>query len=86
MDKKTLRDLSILILSTLSITFAVWLPHLLRLNFYGLNFAEGFNTIYRNFDGIEYIIIAKSNYAERIIAAMPQELPHTYYAAHFPLY
>lgn len=86
MNSKTLQDLSVLVLATLFVTLLVWLPHLLRLNFYGLNFAEGFNTIYRNFDGIEYIIIAKSNYAERIIAAMPQQLPHTYYAAHFPFY
>lgn len=83
---KTLRDVAIIFGSTILLTLAVWLPHILRLNFYGLNFSEGFNTIYRNFDGINYIIIAKSLYNERIIAALPQELPHTYYAAHFPLY
>lgn len=86
MGKKTLKDCTILIIATIAITLAVWLPHLLRLNFYGLNFAEGFNTIYRNFDGMEYVIIAKTFYNERAIAALPQELPHTYYAAHFPLY
>lgn len=83
---RTLRDICLIILSTLLLTVLIWLPHLLRLNFYGLNFSEGFNTIYRNFDGINYIIIAKSLYNERIIAALPQELPHTYYAAQFPLY
>ena len=86
MDKRTFRDLSILILATVATTLAIWLPHFLRFNFYGLNFSEGFNTIYRNFDGINYIIIAKSLYNEQIISALPQELPHTYYAAHFPLY
>lgn len=83
---KTLRDLAIITLATFGITLLVWLPHILRLNFLGLNFSEGFNAIYRNFDGINYIIISKSFYNERIIAALPQELPHTYYAAHFPLY
>ena len=83
---KTLKDISLIILSTLAITILIWLPHLLRLNFYGLNFSEGFNTIYRNFDGINYIIIAKSLYREQIISGLPQDLPHTYYAAHFPLY
>lgn len=83
---KTLKDVIILSSATILLTLAIWLPHILRLNFYGLNFAEGFNTIYRNFDGIEYIIIAKSFYNERLIASLPQELPHTYYAAHFPLY
>lgn len=86
MEKKTLRDCIILVLVTTAITLAVWLPHILRLNFYGLNFSEGFNTIYRNFDGIEYIIIGKTFYNERAIAALPQELPHTYYASHFPFY
>jgi len=83
---KTFRDITILFLSTIFITGLVWLPHVLRLNFYGLRFSEGFNTIYRNFDGINYIIVAKSLYNERIIAALPQDLPHTYYAAQFPLY
>jgi hypothetical protein len=83
---RTIKDLSIIVSATFILTLLVWLPHILRLNFYGLNFPEGFNTIFRNFDGINYIIIAKSLYNERIIAALPQELPHTYYAAHFPLY
>lgn len=68
------------------VTLVIWLPHLLRLEFYGLNFSEGFNTIYRNFDGINYIVIGKSLYNEQVIASLPQELPHTYYAAHFPFY
>lgn len=83
---RTLRDLSFIILATFTVTLLVWLPHIFRINLYGLNFSEGFNTIYRNFDGINYIIVAKSLYNERIIAALPQELPHTYYAAQFPLY
>lgn len=84
--KHTLRDVSIIFLATIFSTFLVWLPHLLRFDFYGLNFSEGFNTIYRNFDGINYIVIAKSLYNEQLIASLPQELPHAYYAAHFPLY
>lgn len=86
MDKKILRDISVLIFATLITTFAIWLPFILRVNFYGLNFSEGFNTIYRNFDGIEYIIIAKTFYNQQAITHMPQQLAHTYYAAHFPLY
>ena len=83
---KTLKDLSILLLATFASTFAIWIPYIFRLNFYGLDFAEGFNIIYRNFDGANYIIIAKSLYQEQIISAMPQSLAHTYFAAHFPLY
>lgn len=83
---KTFRDLTIISLGTIVVTLAVWLPHILGLNFYGLDFNESFNTIYRNFDGIEYIIISKTFYNEQAISSLPQELPHTYYAAHFPLY
>lgn len=83
---KTLKDIALIFLMTIIATGLIWLPHVLHLNFYGLNFSEGFNTIYRNFDGVNYIIVAKSLYQEQIISALPQDLPHTYYAAHFPLY
>lgn len=83
---KVFKDFSIIALLTLTLTLAVWLPHMLRLNFYGLNFTEGFNTIYRNYDGMEYITIAKSLYFPEKIKDIPQELPSIYYAAHFPGY
>lgn len=86
MNKLT-KDILILISANLILTFLLWLPHLLSLNnFYGLNFQEGFNTIFRNFDGLEYVIIAKSFYRQDIISTLPQSLPHTYYASHFPFY
>lgn len=83
---KTVRDIGILLLATISTTLAIWIPFIFQLNIFGLNFAEGFNIIYRNFDGANYIIIAKSLYQQQIISAMPQSLPHTYFAAHFPFY
>lgn len=86
MDRKTLKDLTYLLLATVVTTLAIWIPFIFQLNIFGLNFAEGFNIIYRNFDGANYIIIAKSLYQEQIISAMPQSLPHTYFAAHFPFY
>lgn len=77
----------ILALATLSLTFLVWLPHILALpNFWGLNFKEGFNTIYRNFDGLEYIIIAKTFYSPALLAGIPQPMPIQYFASHFPGY
>lgn len=85
--KRLTRDLVILASATLIITLLVWLPHLLALkNFWGLNFSEGFNTIYRNFDGLEYVIIAKTLYFPQAFAALPQSLPATYFASHFPGY
>ncbi len=80
-----MRDLLTLTSLTLFFTFLVWLPHFLNLpNFWGLSFNEGFSTIYRNFDGLEYIVIAKTFYNPSLIAGMPLSLPANYYAAHFP--
>lgn len=82
---KTARDLTFIVLFVLISTFAVWLPHLLQLqSFWGLSFKEGFNTIYRNYDGLEYIIIAKSFYDPHKVANLPQSLPAQYFASHFP--
>lgn len=82
---RTIKDLTILTTLTLLVTFLVWLPHLLALpSFWGLSFKEGFSTIYRNFDGLEYIVIAKTFYNPNAIASLPQSLPANYYAAHFP--
>lgn len=81
------KDLGILAAFCIGLTFSIWLPHLLAVpNFWGLNFKEGFNTIYRNFDGLEYIVIAKSLYNTQIINSLPLSLPASYYASHFPGY
>ncbi|MDO8573409.1 MAG: hypothetical protein Q7R77_01535 [Candidatus Daviesbacteria bacterium] len=81
------KDLSILAGLTIGITALIWLPHILSLpNFWGLSFKEGFSVIYRNFDGLEYLIIAKSFYDPQIISALPQSLPASYFASHFPGY
>lgn len=84
---KTLKDISLLAIATLLLTLTIWLPHILQLpNLYGLDFTQGFNTIYRNFDGLEYVIIAKTLYSPEALANLPQSLPAIYYAAHFPGY
>lgn len=85
--RKTIKDLLILFLLTIIIILLIWLPHLLALpNFWGLNFSNGFNTIYRNFDGLEYVIIAKTFYDPSLISSLPQSLPAGYFASHFPGY
>ncbi len=84
---KTVKEIGILVAITLFSTFLIWLPHFLNLSsFLGLNFSNGIATIYRNFDGLEYIVIAKTFYYPQLIAAVPQTLPANYYAAHFPGY
>ena len=84
---KITTHLSLISVFVIVSTFLIWLPHLLSLpNFWGLSFKEGFNTIYRNFDGLEYIVIAKSFYDPSVIAGIPYTLEPTYYASHFPGY
>lgn len=84
---KLVRDCLFLAILTFLITISVWVPHILAIpNFWGLSFKEGFSTIYRNFDGLEYIIIAKTFYDPASIAALHQSLPANYFASHFPGY
>lgn len=84
---KVWRDLLTITGLTLLMTFLIWLPHFLALpNFWGLNFQNGFNTIYRNFDGLEYITIARTFYNPSLIAGIPQSMPALYFASHFPGY
>lgn len=83
---KTTRDFILLGLITVIITLLIWLPHILRVNFYGLDFSNGFSTIYRNYDGLEYVVVAKSYYNPQLILNLPQYEPPLYYASHFPLY
>lgn len=86
MDNK-FKDLGILAGAVLLITALIWLPHLLAIpSFWGLSFKEGFSIIYRNFDGLEYVIIAKTFYNPAAIASLPQSLPAQYFASHFPGY
>lgn len=82
---KTFRDLAVIAAVIIVSTLLLWLPHIFKLqNFYSLNFTEGFATIYRNFDGVNYIVIAKTLYNPSLMAGIPQSLPANYYAAHFP--
>ncbi|KKS71279.1 hypothetical protein A3A14_00800 [Candidatus Daviesbacteria bacterium RIFCSPLOWO2_01_FULL_43_38] len=82
---KTYKDLLIIAAVALASSFLIWLPHILKLpNFLGLNFSQGFQTIYRNFDGLEYVFIAKTLYFPNVFATLPQSMPAEYFAAHFP--
>lgn len=80
-------DLSILALVLAFLTLIVWLPFFLRIHsFLSLDFSNGFATIYRNFDGLEYLIISKTFYDPALLAKLPQTQQPIYYASHFPLY
>lgn len=82
---RSAKDYLLISLITLLVTFAVWLPHILALpNFWGLSFQKGYPVIYQNFDGLEYVIIAKTFYNPELISLLPQSLPASYFASHFP--
>jgi len=87
--QKSWRDLLIISFISLASTALIWLPFFLRLtSFWKISLpAEGMATIMKNFDGLYYVVIAKSLYNPEIITRLvPFDLPAIYYAAHFPLY
>lgn len=64
----------IIILTVFISTIAIW-------------WTAGFKTIYQNFDGPYYLVVAKSWYDKATIAKyFSFPIPLEYYAAHFPLY
>lgn len=82
---KTISHLLFIVVFILFSTALIWLPHYLASpNFLGLNFQQGFSTIYRNYDGLEYVVLAKTFYDPQEIAKIPAALSANYYAAHFP--
>jgi Gpi18-like mannosyltransferase len=70
--------------------FLVWTPFLLKLNsFWGINFAgRTMSTIVTNFDGINFLIVAKSLYDPKVIEVdYPSILSgrqNLYFSAHYP--
>ena len=82
--KKTLLALLVVISSII-----IWLPFLgkSQLPGWGLNFQKGSFTLWQNFDGPNYLIVAKTWYNKAdILAKFSNPLPAEYYPAHFPLY
>jgi len=70
-------------------TLLIWLPFNLKVNLPGwdLNFSEGTKTLWQNYDGPNYLIIAKTWYNKaEILTQFSNPLPAEYYPAHFPLY
>lgn len=67
----------------------VWLPFAARVRLPGwnLDFSTGTKTLWQNFDGPNYLIVAKTWYDKEMIKAdFSAPLPVEYYPAHFPLY
>jgi hypothetical protein len=78
--KKIRRDLIVLALLTLVSTLFVWLP-------FAFGLGKGMLTVFANYDGPNYIVIAKTLYNKELIRwAYSLPIPLEYYPAHFPGY
>lgn len=90
MDRKTLREILWIAIITICSTFLIWLPFILRIDsFWGLSYPKvGLFTLWQNFDGLNYIAVAKSWYNPEILNTQFSSLglSPVYFAAHFPLY
>jgi hypothetical protein len=83
------RRLVQLLLIGLVSTLIVWLPFLLqiKLPLWGIDFSGGLPLLFANYDGPNYLIIAKSWYEHDLIRfSFSNPLPLEYYPAHLPLY
>lgn len=77
---KIRKDLLILILAAILATFLVWLPFTFDLN-------GSMLTVFKNYDGPNYIIVAKSWYDNAFISShFSLPIPAKYYPAHLPGY
>lgn len=77
---KIKRDLFILSLAAILATFLVWLPFL-------SGWSGGMQTVFKNYDGPNYIVITKSWYQKSFIAkTFSLPTPLEYYPAHLPGY
>ena len=77
---KLKKELLLIILASFLVTFLVWLPFLLGFN-------GGIFTLFKNYDGPNYLVIAKSWYNKEFISShFSLPTPVEYYPAHLPAY
>jgi len=75
---KLKRDLLIILLASITATILIWLP-------FAFGYKEGMLTVFKNFDGPNYIIAAKSWYDKAYIGShFSLPTPLEYYPAHLP--
>ena len=71
-------------------TLFVWLPFSLKISSlpgWGLDFSAGLPAVWKNYDGPNYLIIAKTWYDKNLIGqTFSLPLPLEYYPAHLPFY
>src|SRR5690242_11955849 len=84
------KQLSIVAAVSVLSLFVFWLPFFARAHtFWGIDFGgHGTETIVQNFDGLNYLAVAKTLYDPTLLDQQFAGFgnPPIYYAAHFPLY
>lgn len=77
---KLKKDLILLIILSIIVTAFIWLPFI-------FGFKEGMLTVFKNYDGPNYIIISKTWYNKNLIGSgFSLPIPLEYYPAHLPGY
>lgn len=79
----------VIIIGLFSLLF-FWAPWIAKIDsFWGISFGgHGTETVVQNFDGLQYLTVAKTMYDRSMIESQFAQLnnPASYYAAHFPAY
>ncbi len=74
------KDLITIIIASILVTLIVWLPFI-------FGFKEGIISLFKNYDGPNYLIVAKSWYDKAFISnTFSLPIPTEYYPAHLPGY
>lgn len=86
------KNLLVAILVSLVSLFIFWSPWIMKIDrFWGVEFGErGMETIVANFDGLNFLIVAKSLYNPELIKQINLQFPTgndpVYFSAHYPLF
>src|SRR3989344_4133326 len=86
---RTQKELLVVFLTAICTTILIWAPFFLHLtSFWGICYPDGgLSTVVRNYDGPNYIAVAKTWYDPTLILQhFSGTLSPLYYTAHFPLF
>lgn len=88
MKEKMMKVLGASAIGVISVLI-VWLPFLMKVQIplWNIDLSEGSSVLWKNFDGNNYLVIAKTWYDKKMIASdFSNPLPVEYYPAHLPLF
>lgn len=86
---RTYKNYLYILLFILVSSLVLWFPFVQQLSFLGMHIPHtNTSLVYRNFDGLLYVVVAKSWYLPSVVSSLHLEggLSPQYFAAHLPLY